>query len=263
MMRNWVSVTMLLAVCQATAQPVVVDTLSAMQPWSPYEEFTFPHFIIPGKPQLAERIERDLCIDFLEVDPDTAKGSIFQQVWGDRASAAPQRLSSLSWTSEQPLPEVLSVSFTAEGCGAYCEGFTIHYNYDLRDGHRLQFDSLFTATGRIAVDDSLRSNWQGAVEAHISLLLHDSLPGADGSNEYREWREDALSMYRQCLLERADYRPYVSDVEPLGQALRVHIARCSAHANRNLDELDAVEVDLPYKWLRRYLRPGLAALFTE
>ena len=254
---------MLLAVCQAAAQPVVVDTLSAMQPWSPYEEFSFPHFSMPGKPKLAEGIERDLCVDFLGVDPDTAKGSIFQQVWGDPTSAAPQRLSSLSWTSEQPLPEVLSVSFTAEGCGAYCEGFTTHYNYDLRDGHRLQFDSLFTETGRIAVDDSLRRKWKAAVEAQILVLLNDSVTDTDASKESREWREDALSMYRQCLLERADYPPYVSDFEPLEQALRVRIARCSAHANRNLDDLDAVQMDLPYKWLRSFLRPELVALFAK
>ena len=262
MVRHWISWTMLLAVCQATAQPVVVDTISAMQPWPPYEEFTFPRFLTPGNPKLAARIERDLCIDFLEVDPDTAKGSIFQQVWGDPASTAPQRLSLLSWTSEQPLPEVLSVSFSAEGCGAYCEGFTTHYIYDLRDGHRLLYDSLFTETGRVAVDDTLRRNWQAAVEAHIQLI-QGSLKLDSLSIEDIEWLHEAMDLYRQCLLERTDYRPYVVDIEPMGKALRVYIARCNAHADRALDELDEVKVDLLYEWLRPYLRPEFVALFVK
>ena len=160
------------------------------------------------------------------------------------------------------MPEVLSISFSAEGCGAYCEEFTTHYIYDMRDGHRLRFDSLFTEAGCIAIDDTLRRKWQAAVGDQMQLI-NESLQTTGLSNENREWEEDALSMYRECLLERADQKPYVSDIEPLGQELRVHIARCSAHFNRNLDELNEVTVDLSYEWLRPHLRPELTILFAK
>ena len=70
-------------------------------------------------------------------------------------------------------------------------------------------------------------------------------------------------MYRQCFLERSEQRAYVADFEPLGQGLRVTIARCSAHYNRALDDLGEVSIYLPYAWLGPYLRPEVAALFRR
>ena len=262
MVRQWLCWTMTLAVTHATAQSVTVDTISAMQPWSPHEEFTFPHFSTLEEPQLAERINRAICIDFLEIDPDTAKGSIFQLAWGDPGRGLSQRLYSLTWSSAQPLPEVLSISFSGEGCGAYCEGFTIHYSYDLRDGHSLSFDSLFNRNGRKIVDDTLRKNWQTAVAGRIQLI-HDSLDVPDLSTDNGTRWKDALDMYRECLLERADQRPYVADFEPRGQELRVYIARCSAHVDQDVDDIGEVFVDLPYEWLGPYLRPAVASLFRK
>ncbi|MEO8733675.1 MAG: hypothetical protein ABI373_05050 [Flavobacteriales bacterium] len=253
---------MTLVLAHAAAQSVVVDTISAMQPWPPHELFTFPHFSTPGQPLLAERINRDICIDFLEVDPDTANGSIFQVAWGDSAHTWIQPLSSLSWTVAQPMPKALSIAISAEGCGAYCEWFTTHYNYDLRDGHRLSFDSLFTEDGRITVEDTLRKHWKTAVEAQIQVI-QDSLQVVGLSLDERAGWEDALDMYRQCLLEREDRSPYVSDFEPLGRELRVSIDRCSAHVNRNLDDLGEVNVDLPYEWLVPYLRPEVGSLIRK
>jgi len=262
MIRQWLSWTLTLVVAQAAAQSVVVDTISAMQPWPPHELFTFPHFSTLGQPQLAERINRDICIDFLDVDPDTAKGNLFQMEWGDPDHGPSQRLYSLTWSSSQPLPKVLSIALAGEGCGAYCEGFTTHYAYDLRDGDRLRFDSLFTAIGLLAVEDTLRKHWQAKVEAQIQLI-QDSLRVTTLSVDEKEWYQEASDLYSQCLLERADERPYVSDFEPLDRKLRVYIARCSAHANRNADDLDEVAMDLPYEWLAPYLRPDVAALFGK
>ncbi|MBK9421438.1 MAG: hypothetical protein IPN44_10370 [Flavobacteriales bacterium] len=253
---------MAIVTAQAAAQSVAVDTISAMQPWSPYKQFTFPHVIVHGQPGLSARIDRDLCVDFLDVDPDTAKGSIFQMVWGDPEGQVPQRLNSLTWSYNEPLPEVLSVLFSGEGCGAYCEEFTIHYNYDLRDGHRLSFDSLFTKNGAIAVDDTLRRSWRRDVEARIELVQDSSeVTGLSADNRER-WQEES-DMYRECLLERKEQRPYVQDFEPLTKELRVHIARCSAHYNRALDDLNEVSTDVPYEWLAPFFRPGYAALFMN
>ena len=262
MAKRWLSWTMTLVVAHATAQSVVVDTITAMQPWAPYAEFTFPHVTAPGRTELAQRINRDACIGLLEIDPDTAKGSIFQLAWGEPARGLSQRLNSLTWNSGQPLPELLTLSFSGEGCGAYCEGFTVHYNYDLRDGQRLKFDSLFTVKGRTAVDDTLRKHWQAVVKRQIRSI-QDSLDVAGVSADNRARWEDALNMYRQCLLERTDQRPYVADLEPRGQELRVYIARCSAHSDQDMDDLGEVNIDLSYEWLGPYLRPEFASLFRK
>lgn len=258
--RAWFVCVLALGTVSAAAQPVVVDTIRAMQPWPPQERFTFPHFAIPERPQRAERINRDLCADFLGVDPDTATGSIFQTVWGDAANELPQRLNSLSWTAGQPLPDLLSIMLSGEGCGAYCEEFTVHYVYDLRDGSRLRYDSLFTTEGLKAVDDTLGGHWRAAVEAQLRLI-QDSLRAPGLTAEEKEGWMEAQELYRQCIGERTGLRPYVADMEPLAGGLRVWMARCGAHANRELDELEEVSVDLPYTWLAPRLRPGMAALF--
>ena len=139
-----------MASCMAvtgSAQSLVVDTISARQPWSPFELYTFPHLGMAGHRDVAERINRDLAIDLLEVDPDTLEGILFQNVWGDPAQGPMPRLSSVTWSYARPLAHVLCFAFSAEACGAYCEGSTVHRTYDLHNGQRLEFDSLFTAVG--------------------------------------------------------------------------------------------------------------------
>lgn len=254
---------LVLGVAPATAQPVVVDTIRAVQPWPPHGQYMFPHLNIPGKPQLAARIHRDLCMDFLGVDPDTARGSIFQKAWGGPGDdAPPPRLSSLSWTFTHPLPEVISIMLAGEECGANCGGFTVHYTYDLREGQRLRYGSLFTAEALAAVDDTLRKHWQAAVGAQLRLIQDSLTASGPSGGDWERWQEEA-ALYRQCLGERAGLRPYVADMEPLKGALRVWIAGCGATVNKELDVLGSVSVTLPFAWLVSRMKPGMAVLFRE
>jgi hypothetical protein len=259
MTRRWFLLAMVLRAAPATAQTVTLDTIPSVQPWPPHERFTFPRIGIPEQPRLAERIDRDLCVDFLGVDPDTATGSIFQGVWGDTVQAIPQSLYSFSWACGQPLPEVLSIHLTGEWCAAYCEDFAVHYAYDLRNGQRLRFDSLFTPEGRKAVDDTLRTQWQAAVAGQLRQI-QDSLRVPGLSAEVRVAWQEASEMYRQCVSERSGMRPYVADFEARGDGLRVWSARCSAHVNRHIDELGQVAIDLSYDRLRPSFIPEVCSL---
>lgn len=218
------------------AQTVRVDTIRAVQPWPPNEQFTFPHVDLREDPGVAQRINRDLCLDFLYVDPGTTTGSIFQEVWGDPANGIPPSLHYFSWSWDRPLPQVLSIGLSGEACRAYCEPFSIHYVYDLRTGERLRYDVLFTGEGCLAVDGILMARWRAAVGGQIRQL-EDSLRQTDISNEDRDRWQEALEMYRECLLERTDQPPPVDDVEVRSDHLRVWKSRCSNHALRSLDDL--------------------------
>lgn len=241
------------------AQSLTVDTVSERQPWAPFARYTFPHVAFEGHADIAERIDRDLTVDLLELDPDTTEGSIFQRVWGSAGGDPLPRWNALTWSCSMPYPQVVSFVFSGEACGAYCEGATIHRSYDLRDGHRLVYGDLFTTEGLAMVNERVHKRWVDIVETRIDQL-EDSLRNAVGPPGTSESVEASLALYRACLIERPVDRPYVADMEPLPGTLRVWIARCSAHADRGLDDLGEVAIDIPAAELAPYWAPGLAAL---
>ncbi len=259
-MRAWSMLMGLVCAAAAGAQPVLqVDTIRAVQPWEPHAEYTFPHLVLPERPAIAARIQRDLCIDLLEVDPDTAQGRYFDRVWGDTVGWTTPRLSYLEWTVRRPMPEVVEVELSAEGCGAYCEGFTTHDQYDLRSGRRLDYDSLFTPAGVSALNDTLLVLWKELLNAHIAQVV-DSLADSEIDPEYVEFLKAELEMYRECLDGRAD-DPYVEDLQVGPDGIRFFISRCAPHAWLNLDELDPVSFVLPFAWCGRWMRDDLRSLF--
>jgi len=259
-MRAWSMLVGGWCACATVAQPVLqIDTIRAVQPWEPHEAYSFPQIVMPERPSVAARIQRDLCIDFLDVDPDTAKGPLFANVWGDTVGWTMPRLSYLEWTVQRPWPEVVEIELSAEGCGAYCEGFTMHYQYDLRTGRRLDLDSLFTGEGVAALNDTLYTRWRDLLNDHIAQVL-DSLADSEMDPEYVAFLRSELELYRRCLDDR-DHDAYVEDLmlEPGG--VRFFIARCAAHVELELDELNPVSFVLPYAWCGRWMRPDLRALF--
>lgn len=260
-MHRTVLALLLLAVLgHSRAQSVHVDTIAMMQPLFQHELYTFPRIIIPDAPQVAKRIQRDLSTDLLEVDPDTAEGHWFDQVWGDTSGWMP-RLNSIDWNVTQPQPQLLSVEFSAEGCGAYCEGFTMHYVYDLRSGQRLTVDTLFDAVALSAINDTLSRAWHRLVSTHLASI-RDSLAAPPRDSLMRDYFKEAEELYAECLEEHTDAFPYITDLAVEWSALSFYISRCSAHWNQNADELDPVHFELPFTWLMPRMRPEYRALFV-
>jgi hypothetical protein len=239
-------------------QPVQVDTLSEVRPWSGHEVYSFPRLRTPGDPAVARCINRDLYREFLEVDPDTVSEGIFSKVWGD-AQGMPS-VKALSWACTQPLPAVISIDLIGEFCGAYCEDFIIHYCYDLRTGERLRYDSLFTATGLVEVTDSLARRWRSIVQAQISRLSHE-LVALDSASSEAETLRSTIALYTACLEERVT--PYLGDMIIRPDAMIFIISQCSYHAVRALDELGAVELELGYAWLAPHFSRALVPLFVR
>lgn len=236
-----------------------VDTIRAVRPLPPHEAYSFPHVRTPQDPSVGERIHRHICIDLLEADPDTAGNDLFSMVWGDTAWPMP-RLSIYEWSVGRPLKEVVSIEVVAEGCGAYCEGFTKHYAYDLRNGRYLGYDSLFTPAGLVAVDDTLDKIWRAILQQYI-VEQRDSFERGGLSEEDSLRIPEVIELYSSCLGERPPAKPYVSDISPSAHVIRFYIDRCAPHVIRALDELDDVEIHLPYSWLQQWFRPELRALF--
>ncbi len=124
-----------------------MDSLVAVRPLGRPERYTWPVILMPGRYAIARRINEDLFMwGEGYVDADTAGAHFFDGVWGDSTGRMIQMWPP-EWHWTRPVENLLVMEVTAEWCGAYCEGSTEHYHYDLRDGSRVRFDSLFTAEG--------------------------------------------------------------------------------------------------------------------
>lgn len=243
-----------------TPPVVLVNEVKATRPWEPREEYSFPRIVMPERPAVAQRINRHLCGELLEVDPDVAGNALFANVWGDSAGTWLPRLNYLTWSTAHPCAELLDVLIEGEACGAYCEGFSSHYVYDLRDGRALTFDSLFTTAGATTVNDSLYRRWVRTLGDHIATTL-DGMAVEGQSTEDLERSRAMLEMYRYCMEQRPDGEPYVTDIVPFAGGIGFFLARCASHVEQELDELDPLRFDLSTAWLAQHLRPEMRALF--
>jgi hypothetical protein len=236
------------------AQDLLVDTMRMNRPWGERELYTFPLVRMPDDASTALRINRDLQLELLSVDPDTSEGRWFDLVWGDSAGQVYPPLSSISWSWSRPVQGVLSVEFSAEACGAYCEGFTNHYAYDVKYGRRIRYEELFMDSGATHIAEVLDHRWREIVGEHITILEADIAGDQDDT-------EDRVQLYRSCLDERTVNSPHVEDMEVLSGAIRFTIARCSSHAELGMDELDAVAIELPRSELEEWLLPEMRSVF--
>jgi hypothetical protein len=209
---------------------------------------------MPDDAATAMRINRDLQLELLSVDPDTSEGRWFDLVWGDSVGQVYPPLSSISWSWSRPMDGVFMVEFSAEFCAAYCEGFTNHYAYDVKPGRRIRYEELFMDSGATHIAKVLDHRWREIVGEHITTLEADIAGDPDDT-------EDRVELYRSCLDERRINSPYVEDMEVLSGAIRFTIARCSSHAERGMDELDAVAIELSRSQLEQLLLPEMRSVF--
>ncbi len=256
--------------CSAWAQPVVqVDTIRAVQPGAPFEEYSFPRLVVAERAVQTSRINRHMALRLLDVDIDSvAQDHLFDEVWGDPEGKWMPRLNYLSWQVRRPLAEVVEVEFSAEACGAYCEGFTDYLLYDLRDGTYIGDDSLFTAAGRAMLADTLKAVWFQRVSGHLVRLMVESAALLDKGvedtaavGEERQMMDSQIELYQRCLDERADRGPYILGMTIEPGLLRFHVARCSNHVEQALDELDPMSIALPINAVFPLIRPDRQSLF--
>ena len=98
-----------------------------------------------------------------------------------------------------------------------------------------------------------------AMEVEIAHL-QDSLRTWVMAADEQEAIEASLSLYNDCLVERTRQLPYIEDFEFLRTGLRVSVARCSTHVDREADAMGSVAVELRYADIARYMRREALAL---
>ena len=94
-------------------------------------------FVTGGAPGVATRINEAVWREMLDgASAPSTPGKTFTP----SPDKLPQGTSSLEYKSQMlpaANPRLLSLDFSGEGCGAYCEEFTQTHVFDLRDGREL------------------------------------------------------------------------------------------------------------------------------
>jgi hypothetical protein len=163
--------------------------------------------------------------------------------------------------------KILSLSVSAEGCGAYCENYTSDFNFDAETGRLLGHDDLFTPAGAVAIGKNLDSRQQARLKAHIKKLQAESdaleraaakTKSAPDKDEVERLTE-TIDMFQKCVgsvvdPELAKYRGANISSFAIGKdGITFSRERCSNHAMRALDELGHMHSAFSLKELAPHL----------
>ena len=228
-------------------------------------------FVTGGAPGVAGRINAAVWREMLDgATAPTTPG----KTWTPPRDKLPQATNSLQYTAEllpAVNPRLLSLSFSGEGCGAYCEEYTSTRLFDLRDGREVSLGDLLTVDGFAALGHRLDAERRRAYQAQVRELRAalKAAPKGRKKNDDDD-TSDRLALNETCL-QQAESQPstpryLVSDTVSLDGhgGLRLARDRCSNHANRALDDVDEVKVAVPAADLKAWLTPyGLAVVRQE
>jgi hypothetical protein len=221
------------------AGQVTVKEIKETHPVEETGEYIFP-FIKAKSSTVSNLINNTLCSDFLDVDRAKIKKSIFENVWPGEENPV-GRLHDISYEVLQNSNRIFSISISAEGCGAYCEGFTRYYNFDLQTGKQFLLEDLLTADGRKLLLESINKQKKETLE-HKIRSAKETLrkKGSSLSEEDKEYYKEMIDVYNNCL-ERTYSSFEYAQFSLQQKTLVVFTDRCSAHVNQNVDELGDFE----------------------
>jgi hypothetical protein len=226
-------------------------------------------FVTGGAPGVAARINAAVWREMLDgASAPTTPGKTFTPP----PDKLPQGTSSLQYTAgfiPAANPRLLSLGFSGEGCGAYCEDFTSTRVFDLRDGRELSLGDLLTAEGFAAVGrrvDAERLRVYRKQVHELKAALKAAPKGKKGDDD----DADRLALNEDCL-KQVETEPSTPQWL-LGDGLSLDghgglvlsLGRCSNHAMRALDDVGEITVAVSATDLKASLTPyGLAVVRQE
>ena len=230
------------AACQALAAPLSVKPLTYRG--------TMP-YVQSDNASLAQRINSLIYLAMLDLPaPARLQDGLKEQ----KSEDGVQPPSDLAFEVGRNDERILALSVSAEGCGAYCENYTMHFNFELFSGRQLVASDLFTSAGAARLIKQLQASRISRVNAEIARLRRDlkaaeqkatstvgkanAMPTEDDSQ-----LTEAIEMYERCVAmfldpAMAKYLSIDSDGLKIGKdAITFTRGRCSNHAMRALDDL--------------------------
>lgn len=244
--------------CMVMSQ-VTVKEIKETHPDDKEQEYIFP-YVKAKSNSIANRINNTLCSDFLDVERSKIKKSIFENVWPTDENSM-GRLSDISYELLNNSKRIFSISISAEGCGAYCEPFTRYYNFDLQTGKQFKLEELLTASGQKLLLAAMNKQKKELLQQKITSAKEQLRKKGSIDKDDKAYYEEMIEVYNTCLesqlYESLDYIQFSLQEKTLA----VFTERCSAHVNRNVDELGDFEFGFSLaNWKKHFTPYGLSLL---
>lgn len=265
--------TMLLLCCYAVvawAAPLQVDALTMRWKEKPTPPWTgnwssgaikMP-YVRATDPQVAARINDWLFLERIGMPMPQNPDKTFTLP----ADIMPEGLASQSFKVERNDGRVLTLTFNAEGCGAYCEEYQSTYSFDAATGRNLAAADVLTRQGLLQVVQRMQRERIARYRKEIALLQRQQKAAArktkPGQADVEGWQE-MIAFNQDCLARETDSDHQVTldrldfyQFSPLEKGFVFTSERCSAHVNRALDGVMEVALLLPNAdlapWLTAY-----------
>ena len=103
------------------AQEAIIREIKRTNPITK-ELYIFPKILLPNSTVNSQTINTLLRYDILYLEKKVKDKKIFNEVWMTKQQMT--QVANISYEVRQNDKDLLSLSISAEGCGAYCEGFT-------------------------------------------------------------------------------------------------------------------------------------------
>jgi hypothetical protein len=217
-----------------------------------YNEDKFPYIISEQSPEVAEKINTSLHLNYLELLPNGYLKNPFEKTVDADGT---KHLHLYDYSITQTSPKVLNIQINAEGCGAYCEEFTGYHNYLLSNGYELKATDLFTIDGKRTVEAMLHKIIVSTLDSYLKSLKR--------AKSKDETLMEQIDMYQECRKNsyKGNIAYYTSFI--IGNDDITFIQdRCSNHAMRALDDLGNFELRISKKELEPYMSKIGKELFT-
>jgi hypothetical protein len=231
----------MLATYVVTAQQVSVKTIKETNPKFKDRNNTFPLVEIANDSKIAGDINEYLQKDFLDVnDSFGPQRNIFERINPGNNDEDPHpTLSDITFETKCNKNRLLSLAISANGCGAYCEDFTSYYTFDIKNGNRLWLDTLIKPEFKQILLDTINALKKSLLAKKIAWI-NDTLKTEEPwkSEDDPAYYTDMRRLYQDCIQDEKKDFGFVKFYLCQDQ-FYVELDRCSAHVNRNLDELDA------------------------
>jgi hypothetical protein len=216
---------------------------------------------------VAARINDALFLTVLNIAAPVKPGASFTPP----ADQLPEGTTTQDFQASRNDERVLTLSFSAEGCGAYCEEYDVDYNFDARSGRLLALEDLVRPAAYATLARRLNQEGRRLYTQQIKTLrrqLAAAQKKRPPATDEIEDLEQRIELNEGCLGEggegrwRADSLGYVGlSLAKPGITLRA--GRCSNHASRALDDVGDIVLTLPPSELQPLLTDYGRALILQ
>lgn len=234
------------------AQDFTIEKVSEVSPGDVSVTYEFPMLHGPDT-QVTKQINKSIINDFLMIDTDTMKRSIFESVWVEEEFSRLPVYYGTDYSVNRLDNSLYSVRLGAEFCGAYCEYDNLYYTYNLKTGNTITLDSLIKPSRAKALFDELTERRRKEI-TDLIFSIHDSLASNLIPQEEIDYYREMANMYEECLEEKSafdsfsDFKFYLTE-----KSLTLIAYRCSRHYNRDMDRLWDFEFTFTLEEFEPYL----------